>query len=82
MAYHLCLGCLDVFTDEDGRECECSASAATLTPIQALEMTERKWIGASLERIADALEELCTFKEEEALAAREARERTASGGAH
>lgn len=40
-------------------------SAISLTPIQAAELNDRKWIGASIERIADALEELCTFKEEE-----------------
>ena len=81
MGTRLCLGCLELFAhdpeeENGGRECECAASAGDvlLTPMQALELGDRKWISASLERIADALEELCTFKENEV------RERNAATG--
>jgi hypothetical protein len=70
MAPTVCGGC-GVVTYEGEPPCECPPNVVRvpLTATEAAKLSVARWQAVSLERIADALEELCTWKEKEARAA-------------
>lgn len=62
----LCPACGTVTRgDDEPCPCEPPPPKLLLTPVQAEQLAMARWSAVSLERIADALEELCTWKEEE-----------------
>jgi hypothetical protein len=62
----LCTGCGAVSYPAD-EDCDCGPELFRLpiVPTKAAELSTARWQCESLERIADALEELVTFKENE-----------------